>query len=142
MSDMVAAVGTAQLSKVDDLINSRRSVAARYNKALSAIDGIETHQPLEGNDHVYQLYTVLFDNESIRSRVIEALGDQEISCKVYWDPPVHTTGVYTSDKDESLPQTDHISSRVLSLPMYPSLPLADVDRVAKVISNAISDTEN
>ena len=142
MSDMVAAVGAAQLSKVDDLIDSRREVATRYHEGFSTVDEIKTHQPLDSNDHVYQLYSILFETESIRSRVIEALSDLEISCKVYWDPPVHDTEIHTSDGGNRLPKTDHISSRVLSLPMYPTLTLADVDRVVDIISKLVRDTAN
>lgn len=142
MSDMVAAVGAAQLSKVDDLIESRRAVAERYHEGFATVEGIETHQPVAGNDHVYQLYSVLFESESVRSRVVEALTDEEISCKVYWDPPVHETEVYAADGDDHLPQTMSVSSRVLSLPMYPTLQLTAVDRIVNTVREAVTDTAN
>lgn len=137
MSDLVAAVGVAQLSKVDDLINSRQEIATQYHERFSTTDEVDTHQPIKGNDHVYQLYSVLFENEATRERVTKALIDADISCKVYWDPPVHKSEAYVSAEGNRLPQTQYVSNRVLSLPMYPSLSLGDVNRVVTVISEAI-----
>jgi dTDP-4-amino-4,6-dideoxygalactose transaminase len=139
MPDMVAAVGCAQLSKVDNLIESRRNVAARYHDGLAAVDRVEPHEPINGHDHVYQLYTVLCENESVRSHIIDRLTGANISCKIYWDPPLHHNGVFGSEQQLSLPRTEEVSSRVVSLPMYPTLPLPDVDRVVETIRDACTD---
>lgn len=139
MSDMVAAVGVAQLSKVDDLIESRKAVAERYHEGFSTIEAIKTHQPAEGNDHVYQLYSVLFEKPSVRSHVVKALTDRNISCKVYWDPPAHEAEVYAPDGNNRLPQTMSVSRRVLSIPMYPTLQPQTVDRIVRVVCEAITD---
>jgi dTDP-4-amino-4,6-dideoxygalactose transaminase len=137
MPDMVAAVGCSQLAKVDELIDSRRAVAARYDDGLSEISEVEPHKPVDGSDHVYQLYTVRFETEAVRSHVIDTLTDRNISCKIYWDPPLHRNGVFTAESQPPLPQTDDMSSRVLSLPMYPTLRLTDVDRVVRAIRDGI-----
>ncbi len=129
MTDMVAAVGCAQLSKVDELIESRRSVAAHYRDGIAAISGIESHNSLNDDSHVYQLFTVEFENESHRKQTIETLTNEQISCKIYWDPPIHRGKLFDTDGQLSLPHTENVSSRVLSLPMYPTLPLRDVDRI-------------
>jgi perosamine synthetase len=140
MSDMVAAVGAAQLSKVDDLIDSRRAVAARYREGLADVAEVTSHEPFYNHDHVYQLYTVRFDSEAVRSYVINALRDADISCKIYWDPPLHQNDVFGADHP-SLPRTEEISSQVLSLPMYPTLPLRDVDRVVETITEAVGERD-
>jgi dTDP-4-amino-4,6-dideoxygalactose transaminase len=137
MPDMVAAVGCSQLSKVDDLIDSRRAVADQYRKILKDIEGVEQHEPIAGHDHVYQLFAVLFENESVRSQVVKTLTEEGISCKIYWNPPVHQTGLFAAEKQLSLPQTDEISSRVLSLPMYPTLSFANVERIVRTIYHAM-----
>jgi dTDP-4-amino-4,6-dideoxygalactose transaminase len=140
MPDMVAAVGASQLSKVDDLIDARRAIAARYREGLSTLRGVTSHEPLDGDDHVYQLYTVRFDTEATRSYVIEALTAADISCKIYWDPPIHQNGIFAADQLAALPHTNKISSQVLSLPMYPTLPLEDVDQVVESIGSAIESS--
>lgn len=140
MSDMVAAIGCSQLSKVDELIDSRRAVAAHYHDKISAIDGVKPHKPTDRSNHVYQLYTVIFQNETTRSRVIDMLTDENISCKIYWDPPLHQNDVFARENRPSLPETNSVSSRVLSLPMYPTLPFADIDRVVRTIHNTVSES--
>ncbi len=139
MPDMVAAVGCAQLSKVDDLIDARQTVATRYSEGISDIPGIEPPTPRDSDTHVYQLFTVLCEKHSIRQRLIETLTEAQISCKIYWDPPVHQNEIFGVNDHDPLPQTAEISSRVLSLPMYPTLPLADVDRVVDTLRDAVTD---
>lgn len=141
MSDMVAAVGVAQLSKVDDNINSRRAVAAHYREGLTDVTGVEPHEPLTSHDHVYQLYTVRFDSETVRSDVINALTAADISCKIYWDPPIHQNDVFGANQP-SLPNTEKISSQVLSIPMYPTLSLQDVDRVVETIIESVGKRDS
>jgi len=134
MPDMVAAVGCAQLEKVDELIAQRQQVANRYLDGLADIDALTPHEPAAGCSHVYQLFTVLFDSKSDRMAAIDALSDAEISAKIYWDPPLHQTGVFAEGNHDGLETTESISSRVLSLPMYPSLTPNDIDRVVSVLA--------
>jgi dTDP-4-amino-4,6-dideoxygalactose transaminase len=136
MPDMVAAVGCAQLSKVDDLIESRRSVAARYHDGIADISGFEPHKSLDKDSHVFQLFTIVFEDESYRQQTIETLTSENISCKIYWDPPIHQRKVFKTDGQPPLPHTESVSSRVLSLPMYPTLSHKDVDRVVGSLRDA------
>jgi dTDP-4-amino-4,6-dideoxygalactose transaminase len=140
MPDMVAAVGCAQLSKVDELIESRRKVAVHYHDGLSTVDGVVPHKPIKGHDHVYQLYTVLCEDENIRSEIINALTAANISCKIYWDTPVYNNGTFASEQQKSLPQTEDVIDRVVSLPMYPTLPLRDVEKVVETIRDVCENT--
>ncbi|MFU8869421.1 DegT/DnrJ/EryC1/StrS family aminotransferase [Natronococcus sp.] len=138
MSDLVAAVGCAQLEKVDELIAERRRVAERYAAGLSGIDGVKPHpEPADGR-HVRQLYTVTLAPGVDRETVIETLADRGIASKVYWDPPVHLTRAYR-DRYElgSLPVTEAVSGRVLSLPIAPVLDNDGVDRVVAGLRAAL-----
>jgi len=138
MPDMVAAVGCAQLSKVDNLIDQRQTVATHYHDGISEIPGVQPHEARTSDTHVYQLFTVLCEENSIRQHLIESLTDAQISCKIYWDPPVHQNEVFGSNDYGRLPHTADISGRVLSLPMYPTLPLADVDRVVDTLRDTVT----
>ncbi len=134
MSDMVAALGYAQLQKVDELIASRQRVAEQYREGISSINGITPHQSLSGDDHVYQLFTILLDDEEARSNVIDKLTDSNISCKIYWDQPVHKNSVFAGNEQIKLPRTKEVTSRVLSLPMFPTLSGTDIDHILDVLS--------
>ena len=138
MSDMTAALGCAQLERIDRLIADRRRVASRYAQCLASVDGATPHTPPPEGTHVYQLYTVLLDDADDRPAVIDALAEAEIASKVYWDPPVHRTEAYGEWAQESaLAVTDEIAARVLSLPMHPNLTAEEVDRVVDVIAESV-----
>ncbi len=140
MADLVASIGCAQLETVESKIAGRRRVAKRYHEGFSAVPGVRTHQP-NGGRHVYQLYTVTLAEEIDRTAVIESLRDRSIASKVYWDPPVHRTEAYRDQGpncgERSLPVTDEIAGRVLSLPIHPELPARSVDRVLAAVCDAI-----
>ncbi|AGB38928.1 DegT/DnrJ/EryC1/StrS family aminotransferase [Natronococcus occultus] len=141
MSDLVAAVGCAQLAKVDELIAQRRRVADRYAAGLAGIDGVEPHpEPADGR-HVRQLYTVTLAPSIDRETVIETLAARGIASKIYWDPPVHLTRAYR-DRHEpgSLPVTERVSGCVLSLPISPVLETDAVDRVVAALETAVEST--
>ncbi|SEV91735.1 DegT/DnrJ/EryC1/StrS family aminotransferase [Halobacterium jilantaiense] len=139
MPDVVAALGCSQFEKVGELVDSRREVAETYNNSLGELDGVV---PVRGrnsgsNQHVFQLYSVLFDNESVRTSVVDELERRGIACKIYWDPPVHQTEVYKNGEHPALPTTEDVSSRVLSLPMYAGLPERQILRVVDGVEAAV-----
>lgn len=139
MPDIVAALGLSQLSKVEDLIDGRRSVARIYGELLSEIEGV---RPVSGRDtggdrNVYQLYTVMFGEPADRTLAMNELSARDIACKVYWDPPVHRMDYYRGREADGLSVTDDISGRVLSLPMHPNLTTSELEQVAKGVSDAI-----
>jgi perosamine synthetase len=139
MSDLTAALGCSQMERITTLIESRQQVAQRYDKYLKDIDGVHPHESLSSANHVYQLYTIELAEWVNRERVIEALRQSNISSKVYWDPPVHQTEYYTKTAEQipTLPNTEKIASRVLSLPMYPGLSDKEIERVASGIRTAV-----
>lgn len=139
MSDLTAALGCSQLDRIDQLIEGRQRAAAELDDGLTGIDGIRPHEPLPGSTHVYQLYTVELADRIDRDHIIDVLDDSGISSKVYWDPPVHRTEYYTATNDgiPSLPTTDDVSGRVLSLPMYPNLSTRQTERIIDAVRDAV-----
>jgi len=142
MSDLTAAVGCAQLEKVDELVGGRRAAAQYMNDRFANVDGIRAPKPGDGGTHVYQLYTVRFDDESDRSAVVEQLKADDISSKIYWDTPVHHTEYYRESTDGSpdLPRTDAVADSVLSLPMYPDLSPRQADRIVDAVRAGIDQS--
>jgi len=142
MSDMVASIGVAQMEKIEDIISRRRKRAGMLSDDLGNVAHVEPPSDSPDGRHVYQLYTVTFADHVDRNSVSEYLADRGIASKVYFDP-VHKTNFYQSIdgyRTMDLDMTNEISSRVLSLPMYPDLPLEDVDRIVSTIERAIDET--
>lgn len=137
MSDISAALGLAQLDKIDRIIDMRRRNVEYMNQKLRHIKGIEILGIPEGFYHVYQLYSIrLKGGSDIRDKLMQHLSEHGIMSKVYFDP-VHLTRFYRRRfgyKGGELPVTESISSEVLTLPMYPSLSKYQMDRVSEEIA--------
>ena len=135
MSSITAALGLAQLSKVDRIIEMRREKAQLMDQRLSSLEGLILPPSPEGFYHVYQMYTIrVYSN--LRDKLLRYLAERGIMTKVQFSL-VHQTHFYRDElKYKShLPLTEDISQQVLTLPMYPSLTEKEIDCVAAEIAN-------
>jgi perosamine synthetase len=135
MSDITAALGVSQLSKVDKVISLRRKNVEYLTGALSEIEEVAVPSVSNNYFHVYQLYTILVESGRLtRDRLLKYLVSRGISTKVYFDP-IHLTHFYKSVLGYKckLPVTEDLSNKVLTLPMYPSLTIEEMDYIAKEI---------
>ena len=134
MSNIVAALGIAQLKKVDKIIEMRRK-NAEYLTARLKRETKEIIIPKSPKDyyHVYQMYTARVDS---RDELMKHLADKGIMTKVYF-PPVHLTHFYKNELGYTckLPVTEEISNQVLTLPMYPTLTREEMDYIVDLLRN-------
>ena len=138
MSDITAELGRSQLRKFPTLIAKRRKIAEMYNDLLGSLP-LVTPRPLPKSTHVYQMYTIMLDSHAMRERVREALTQKRVMTKIYFDC-VHLTSYYLSvvgTAEGSLPVTENISSRVLTLPIYPGMSEKDVHYVCDAIHKVV-----
>ena len=130
MSNIIAALGVAQLKKVDKIIEMRRKNAEYLTATLKReIKQIITPASLEDYYQVYQMYTIRVDN---RDKLMKYLAGKGIMTKVYFSP-VHLTHFYKNELGYAceLPVTEEISSQVLTLPMYPALTREEIDYIVE-----------
>ena len=111
---------------------ARRAVAAQYSRLLQGIDGVIT--PVEGpfSLHVYHIYALRLAG---RDALIEALATKGISCGIHYPVPVHLQEAYSSLglREGMFPVAERHAREVVSLPIYPELSIAHVERVAHEI---------
>lgn len=139
MTDILAALGLAQLRKLDWILRKKQEVAKYYDQLLSSEEDIQTPYIIQDATHAYMFYTVKFRSESIRDRVMQHLGKKGVETRVAF-PPVHLQPCYRSlygYKEDYLPITEDCAKRVLSLPIYPHIRKEDQDFVAKTVFEAI-----
>jgi perosamine synthetase len=123
MSDITAALGIAQLAKVDKIIGMRKKNAAKMSQKLSGITEIEIPHYSENCCHVYQMYAIrVKEGQEKRDALLAQLSKKGIMAKVYFYP-VHLTHFYKNNLGYNcdLPITEKTSQQILTLPMYPSL---------------------
>ena len=133
MPDITASVGIQQWQKLEDFTGRRARIAASYDRSLAGLPGLRLPTVLDGVRHGWFLYPVLIDPAAGRTRdgVAEALRELGIGTSVHFKP-VHRLAAYRHVQCE-LPVTEQIAARQLSLPCYPAMTSADVQRVIDAV---------
>lgn len=131
MTDVHAAIGRVQLTKLAGWTAQRQSNAAFLNENLR---GVVTPSTAEGVEHVYHQYTIRIPGHS-QSDFIDALAKRGVGSGVYYPVPVHQLPSFGLDLD--LPVTARVAAEVVSLPVHPSLTQADLEKVAESV-NAVA----
>ncbi|MEM9037002.1 MAG: aminotransferase class I/II-fold pyridoxal phosphate-dependent enzyme [Actinomycetota bacterium] len=136
MSDVTAAMGVAQLGKLDQILVRKRERAAWMSERLARIDGITPPLAQDDRQHVYMLYTTLVDGD--RDGLASALRADGIESRVYF-PPAHLQPVFAGSPGD-LPVTEATFARMLSLPMHSRLTDPELARIERVVRD-VSHTE-
>ena len=140
MSDVQAAIGVAQLPKLDGLLARRRAIADRYDAAFGTLREARLPARPAYAGHAFQSYGLVLTPECHlhRDEVLSALIDAGISCR-RGIPPIHLEPLYRERfGSTSLPVTEDIASRSLFLPMYASLTEGDQDRVIDAVARILT----
>jgi dTDP-4-amino-4,6-dideoxygalactose transaminase len=144
LTDLQAAIGRAQLTRLERWQQRRAQIAARYDAALAAVPGLmRPHRPVEGaGRHAWHLYPVQVLPSAARGRddVIAGLNEHRIGTSVHFIP-VHRLSYFAAAAtlpSGGLPGADLFFDRVLSLPMYPRLRDDQVDRICEVLGDLVS----
>ena len=143
MSDMQAALGTAQLARSKEIFSKLARVARLYNGKLKEIPGIETQFIADNVKLSWFAYIIRFPERfdaNRRDRVIERLGKRGIRlCRNYF-PPIHLFKVYRDRfgyQKGDYPVTEAVSARSMSLPFFSNLTEREMDYVVENLAEAI-----
>ncbi len=135
LDELQAAILRVKLPHLDRWNDSRRQVAARYNKWLNQVSGLVVPQPSPWAEHVYHQYTIRV-LAGQRDIVQQRLTDEGIATMIYYPVPVHRLPVYR-DLNYTLPQAEIAAAEVLSLPIWPDMPTATQERVVQVLGKVM-----
>lgn len=142
MSSITAALGLSQLNKLDRLISLRRKNAQFLNNHLKKIPEIKIPPEPTNFKHVYQLYSILLTKPKQRNSLQKFLESKGIMSKVFFYP-VHSSKFYKNRKNiSSLKITEHISKRILSLPLYPNMTKEELLLICESISEFFESKTN
>jgi perosamine synthetase len=139
-TEIAAALGLAQLARLDERTAQRRRNAARLSEGL---DGYLTPLVPDGREHVWHQYTMRFPGE--RQTVADGLAKREIGTLVYYPVPVHRQAylrAYAPNAtDLDLPVTNRLADEVLSIPVRPNLAPDELERVIEAIREIATPTK-
>jgi dTDP-4-amino-4,6-dideoxygalactose transaminase len=130
LDELQAAVLSIKLRHLDGWNSARRALAARYSAGLR---GVEAPFVRPGSEHAFHLYVVRAPR---REELRAYLAERGIGTGVHYGLPTHLQPAY-EDLDlgpGSLPETEQSAREVLSLPLYPELRPAELDRVIRLVN--------
>ena len=139
-TDLAAALGLAQLPRLDERTAQRRRNAARLTEGLA---GYLTPAVPEGREHVWHQYTMRFPGE--RERVVAGLTERGIGSLIYYPVPIHRQSYLQAyvpgAADLDLPVTDRLSDEVLSIPVHPKLTDDELDAIVAAVREVATPVE-
>ena len=141
LSDIQAAVGLAQLDKLESLLSERRQRAERYDERLAGVDGIARPHVPDRCDHTYQSYVlrVLDGGTPRRNAVMDALAEDGIQTRP-GTHAVHRLGYYRHKyglQAADFPRAAEAEDTTITLPIFPGMTDAQQDRIVESLCSAL-----
>lgn len=140
MNEVQAAYGVLQLKYVDENIGKRKAIANLYRSGLTGIPGIRFLNDIEGVSHSYSYFPILIDSNlygRTRDELYDELKINNIYGRRYFYPLISQFPSYrglTSSNPANLPVAEKVTQQVICLPIYPELPLENVESVVQCIT--------
>ncbi len=140
LDDLSAALGLAQLERLDELLAARAEVAGRYRELLAGVDGAEALLA-DDEDHrrSWFVYVVRLAPGVDRNGVIARLASDGVASKPYL-PSIHLQPYYRERfgyGEGTFPVSEDASARSLALPFHGRLATADQERVVESLRRAL-----
>jgi dTDP-4-amino-4,6-dideoxygalactose transaminase len=140
MSEFHAALALSGFATLEARINRRNELRLQYLRRLGALPGLSFQHISTDVRSTCKDMTILVDEVGFgasRDWLQNVLREQRIETRRYFWPPVHRQHLYTDVWDgRPLPVTEHISNRVLNLPIYSSLTDEAVNRICDAVLRA------
>ena len=131
LDTLQAAILCVKLPCLDDWNAARRDAAGWYATQLSDVAGVTVSSPVAGTEPVWHLYVVRVPE---RDRVRSELAQLGIDSGIHYPVPIPYQGPYRdAHKPGQFPVAEAAAPAILSLPMFPSLAAADVERVGDAL---------
>jgi dTDP-4-amino-4,6-dideoxygalactose transaminase len=139
LSDLAAALGVAQLEKLNEMLERRAAVASLYERRLAGIDGAEAPPAGRGAERrSWFVYPVRLSEEVDRDATIARLGERGVAAKAYL-PCIHLFPHLREQgwRKGQFPVAEAASARSLALPFFPAMTESHVERVCEALAESL-----
>jgi perosamine synthetase len=140
LTEFAAALGVAQLERLDELLAARSRVAAAYGERLESIEGLVLPHPDRGSERrSWFVYVVQLPEGADRNAAIAALRERGIESKAYL-PCIHLLPFYRERfgfRGGEFPVAERAAERSIALPFFPALSEAEIERVCGALAAAL-----
>ena len=131
LTNLLAAVGCAQMEQLAAYVAAKRRIAARYTETLQNMPGITPMRNAPWAASTFWMYTILVGEEKFgldSRQLMRTLGSREIQCRPLWQP-IHQSPAHASNNVASMPVAERLARQGLSLPCSVGLTESEQDRV-------------
>jgi len=135
MTNIQAALGVAQMERIDQIVEQKCTNASLYDKAFQNIPGITLPPSSTWAKNIYWLYSILIDEEKFGVSTVELgvkLNEKSIETRSLF-PPIHQQPIY--DTGQHLPVCEELAASGLSLPSSANINKDEISRIAWEIQN-------
>jgi dTDP-4-amino-4,6-dideoxygalactose transaminase len=133
LDGLQAAILSVKLGHLDEANQRRREAGATLTEALAGSSVIAPAAVPDGRDHVYHLYVVRSDARDELRAHLEAEG---VASAIHYPTPIHLQPAYADlgQGPGSLPVAERLAGEICSLPIFPTIEPAEIDRVAAAVA--------
>lgn len=143
MTNLQAALGLAQLERLDEFLARKRRMGARYDAALSALPGLQ--RPLANTDYARNTYWVyglvlgeernMKAEEAMHQLAARGIGTRPFFCPMHWQPVLQHRGLF---KGESYPVAERLYTQGFYIPSGLGLTDAEQDKVCEAVAETLA----
>ena len=143
MPEVCAAMGIAQLKRINEILKKRKKVAEIYNKKLINFPEIEIPYVIPGVKISWFVYVIRLKkkySQKNRDKIIKEMAKKGIQCSNYFYP-IHLQPFYKKTfgfKKDDFPICEQVSERTIALPFYNNLKEKEIDSVVRALKKIIS----
>jgi len=137
LTNLQAALGVAQLERIEEFIARKRAIASAYNARLADVPGLVLPPEKPWARNVYWMYSILIGQEYgfSQEQVMAGLRAQGIDSRPFFHP-IHTLPPYQAvAAGQSFPVAERLARQGINLPSAPTLTEAQIERICNVLLN-------
>lgn len=138
MTEVQAAIGCAQLEKIDSFLEKRRELVGIYGEMLRGLQHVVVALGAYDTYRSWFIFYILVDDVILREKIVKILSDSGIECKTSYFPPVYKFKAY-KEIDFISPSTEKFYAEVVALPLYVEMTKDDVETIARIIRDCCKE---
>ena len=139
LDELSAALGVAQIKRIDGILARREQVAGYYNTRLAGMKGVVTPRVRPGVNMSWFVYVIRLERGISRDRVMQYLRENGVDCRPYFKP-IHLQPYFQQlfgYREGSFPHTERAALSTLALPFFNRITEKQMDYVTEVLAEAL-----
>ena len=137
MTNMQAAIGFAQLEKIDEILSIRKAQMDYYYDKLKTVSGVQSRLFKDWCTPVHWLLTITLDPKFERDNVIAKMKGHGVECRPMINPVHHAVYLRDNYSDDQFPVSVDISSRSLHLPSSNKINEQDIEYIIDALKKSL-----